>query len=72
MLATHATALIGLLAVLVAWVAVQCAWRRVFPGAFADPDVLAERMGCHACGCTEICERGRPRRSVHSASTRSR
>ena len=30
----------------VAWVAVQSAWRRAFPDAVPDPDVLAGRMGC--------------------------
>ncbi len=63
MLATHAMALIGLLVVLAAWVAVQSAWRRTFPGAFSDPDVLAERMGCRDCGCTKVCERGGPDRA---------
>lgn len=33
----------------VAWVAVQRGWRRSFPRAFADPDVLAERRGCSGC-----------------------
>jgi len=35
---------------LVAWVGVQLAWRRVFPEANRDPDVLASRGSCGACG----------------------
>lgn len=46
-----------LLTVLVGWVAVQGAWRRVFPDAFPDPDVLAGRgAGCGRCTCLEPCE----------------
>jgi hypothetical protein len=64
--------LIGLVAIVVmavAWVWVQGAWRKTFPGASCDPDVLASRMGCHGCDCENICEERpkeaapRPRRS---------
>lgn len=48
----------GSLALLaIAWVGVQGAWRRVFPDAFADPDVLAGRRGCGACSSTGVCEK---------------
>jgi hypothetical protein len=32
-----------------AWVGVQRAWRRSFPSAGDDPDVLAGRAGCNGC-----------------------
>jgi hypothetical protein len=57
MLASHAMGLILLVLVAVAWVGVQIAWRRVFPGACTDPDVLAGRMGCHGPGCSKDCDR---------------
>jgi hypothetical protein len=40
-----------------AWLCVQLAWRRVFPDVSGDPDALAGRLGCHGCGCTNICEK---------------
>jgi hypothetical protein len=68
------TYVIGLGAVVVlavAWVGVQSAWRRVFPGVSSDPDVLAGRLGCHGCDGTDVCEGrpsqgpARPRRESH-------
>jgi len=53
--------LVGVAAIVilaVSWVAVQNAWRRAFPDAFSDPDVLAGRTGCHGCSCTDVCEQG--------------
>lgn len=47
----------GLAGLAVAWVFVQMAWKRSFPHAFADPDVLAGRKGCGACSATGVCER---------------
>lgn len=48
----------GTLAVLAAgWVGVQTVWRRSFPHAFADPDVLAGRRGCGACSNADACEK---------------
>ncbi|MCA9758491.1 MAG: hypothetical protein KDA27_22025 [Candidatus Eisenbacteria bacterium] len=41
----------------VGWVGVQAAWKRSFPTAFADPDVLAGRRGCGACSSTGVCEK---------------
>jgi len=57
MLASYATGLIGIAIVLLFWVWVQGAWRRTFPGVSADPDVLAERVGCDGCDRTEACSR---------------
>lgn len=53
MLASHAIAIVLLLAVLGLWVAVQNAWRRAFPeaGGAHEPDVLACRGG-GCCGGT--------------------
>ena len=50
----HLLAIAGLIGVLLAWVGVQLAWKKVFPGVGSDPDVLAGRMGCnHGCDCQE-------------------
>jgi hypothetical protein len=57
MLASYATGLIGITAVLLLWLWVQNAWRRAFPGVFDDPDVLAERLGCDGCDQKDGCER---------------
>ncbi|MCP3980623.1 MAG: hypothetical protein GY716_15075 [bacterium] len=54
--------LIGLpavVAVALAWVAVQNGWRRTFPEVSSDPDVLAGRPGCYGCRgnrCTSSAE----------------
>ena len=53
--AIGAVAVAGLGAV---WVLVQDGWRRTFPHAARDPDVLADRRGCRGgCDCND--ERGR-------------
>ncbi len=49
MLASYATGLTALVLVMLAWVAVQGAWRRAFPDATGDPDALAGRLGCYGC-----------------------
>ena len=56
MLAPYLTGLLLLTAVLVLWVWVQGAWRRTFPEACRDPDVLAARPGCHSCEHADACE----------------
>ena len=56
MLSSYALGIAAVVAVAVAWVGVQLAWRRVFPDACADPDALAGRMGCHGCSDTESCD----------------
>ena len=38
------------------WVGIQFAWRKQFPEAGKDPDVLANRGGCHGCTHEEQCE----------------
>jgi hypothetical protein len=58
LLASYALGIAAVVAMALAWVGVQLAWRRVFPDACADPDVLAGRMGCHGCGRTEVCGAG--------------
>ncbi len=45
-----------------AWLAVQRAWGRVFPGISSDPDVLAGRPGCGDCGGQGCGRRGPYRR----------
>jgi len=56
-LASYAIGLGGIVILAVAWAAVQGAWKKVFPDAVPDPDVLAGRMGCHGCDCTDDCDR---------------
>lgn len=55
MLTHYAVGLIGMAVLLAAWLAVQEAWRRTFPEGSADPDVLAERMGCGGCASRDRC-----------------
>ena len=57
MLSTHAVAIAVLVLAVVAWVAVQGLWRKSFPEACPDPDVLAGRMRCHQTNCSEDCNR---------------
>ena len=57
MLTSYAIGLTGIVMLCAAWLAVQLAWRRVFPEASGDPDALAGRMGCHGCDCTNVCEK---------------
>lgn len=52
----------------VAWLAVQRAWMRSFPGAAPDPDALSGRLGCHGCG---ECEEARPDGAGGSCRNRS-
>jgi hypothetical protein len=60
MLTTYATGLAVIVAVTLAWVGVQCAWRRVFADICTDPDALAGRMGCHGCARQRACRRRPP------------
>ena len=48
-MASYALGVAIIVLVMVAWVGVQLAWKRCFPGVWADPDALAGRMGCHGC-----------------------
>jgi len=57
MLTSYAIGLTVIATVCVAWLAVQLAWRRVFPDVSGDPDALAGRLGCHGCNCTNVCEK---------------
>lgn len=59
MLRSYLTGVIGVMAIGMAWVGVQSAWRRAFPDHTEDPDALANRMGCHGCRCTDVCAESR-------------
>ena len=48
-------AIVALVALLVAWVAVQRWWVESV-GAAADRDALDGRTGCNGCACIEPCE----------------
>lgn len=52
-LATYAIGLGAAVAVTVAWVAVQGAWRRAFPERLVDPDPMIGRLGCSKSCATE-------------------
>jgi hypothetical protein len=56
LLAHYAIGIAGIVVLALAWVGVQIAWRKAFPGVCADPDVLAGRMGCRGCSGTDECE----------------
>jgi hypothetical protein len=60
-LTSYAIGLAAIATLCAAWLAVQLAWRRVFPDASGDPDALAGRLGCHACDCTGACEKRAPK-----------
>ena len=49
-LTTYATGVAAAVLVTVAWIAVQGAWRRVFPERLIDIDALVGRLGCSG-GC---------------------
>jgi hypothetical protein len=62
---THlVTAAVGMALLAAGWLWIQRAWTRAFPDACADPDPLAERLGCHGCELGENCER-RPAPRAH-------
>ena len=53
-MASNLLAIAILIVVLVAWVGVQMAWKKSFPGVSTDPDILAGRMGCsHGSDCQD-------------------
>ncbi len=54
---SYVLALLGPPLLLLAWVAVQSAWRRRFYAPDADGDVLAGRTNCGQCGCATPCDR---------------
>jgi len=49
MLASYVTGIVAVVLMMLAWVGVMSAWRRTFPEASSDPDVLAVRPSCHGC-----------------------
>jgi hypothetical protein len=58
MLLSHGLGLITIVVLVVGWVGVQSAWKKVFPAGCTDPDVLAGRMGCHGPVCSQDCGHG--------------
>jgi len=58
---SHGLGLITLLAVLIAWVGVQRAFRRAFPDPCGDPDALSGRTACDPGPCfdNDSCPRRR-------------
>ena len=50
------TAIGFLVGLVLAWIAVQALWRKVFADYVTDEDVLAERRDCGNCGCTKAGE----------------
>lgn len=57
-LATYATGLGAVLVVVVAWITVQGAWRRICPERLVDVDAMVGRLGCSGgCATTAPCPR---------------
>jgi len=57
MLTSYAVGIAGVVTVMLVWIAIQSAWRRVFPEACSDPDVLAGRAQCGGCNRGGVCRR---------------
>ncbi len=55
---SHAIALFAFVLMLLAWLGVQSAWRKVFPQAHPDP--LDGRFGCRSETCPKQDEEGVP------------
>jgi len=66
LLTSYATGIAAIVALSLAWVAVQVAWRKAFPEFSGDPDALAGRIGCHGCSSAEVCDK-RPSESSDPA-----
>ena len=49
-------AILGILALMLGWVAIQSVWRKSFSEYIEEEDVLAERRSCGNCGCTTACK----------------
>ena len=45
----------GIVFLMLAWVAVQALWRKIFAENIQDDDVLTGRTKCSSCGCGTIC-----------------
>ena len=56
MLSSYITAIIIVCFLMVLWMFVQFAWRKVFPGVADDEDVLAGRKGCGSCSHEFDCQ----------------
>ena len=57
MLSSYLTAIAVVVALMVLWVSVQIAWRKMFPDEVGrDEDVLAGRGGCGGCNHHGRCE----------------
>lgn len=55
-LVTYATGVGVVVLVVIAWIAVQGAWRRAFPERLIDVDAMVGRLGCSArCASHEPC-----------------
>ncbi len=57
----------GIVLIVGAWIGVQLAWKRVFPGVAPDEDVLASRIECGSCDHHETCEL--PAAAAHPQTT---
>ena len=68
MLIDYLLAVLLLPLLLLAWVGVQQAWRRVFPASDGHGDVLVGRVDCGQCGCATPC---RQKQAINSTRRRS-
>lgn len=68
MLQSYLLTILAIPAMMIAWVAVQFAWRKTFREAVTDDDVLASRRGCSGCGCIGYCEKDSQEKSNTNSS----
>jgi hypothetical protein len=59
MLESYVTGLAAMVVLMIAWLGIQFAWRKVFPCRGSDPDALAGRLGCRGCAGAGACEQER-------------
>jgi hypothetical protein len=69
--ASYALGLCAVVGVVVAWVGVQGAWRRMFAAPGVEPDVLARRRGCGGCGCGGVSNCQREETEITDSAARS-
>ncbi len=53
------TGIVGIVGLVITWVAVQLLWKKEFVDYLSDDDVLAGRSSCGNCGCTTSCQPGK-------------
>ena len=55
MITSYIIGILGIVFLMVIWVAVQTYWKSIFSDYVTDEDAMAERTKCGNCGCNGIC-----------------